>query len=139
MEKISAGKIDLQTGETEGLRGATAVGTRQPDRDVPLSELIDALNERFSTDFTVADQLFFEQIAETAIASPSIQQAAQSNSKENFAAVLDKHLENLFVERIDGNEKIFMQVMNNTEFKKIVFEKLLSIIYNSINRSTQSG
>lgn len=139
LEKISEGKIDLQAGEAEALRGATAVGTRQPDRDVPLSQLIDALNERFSTDFTIADQLFFEQIAETAIASASIQQAARSNSKENFAAVLDKHLENLFVERIDGNEKIFMQVMNNTEFKKIVFEKLLSIIYNSINRSTRSG
>jgi type I restriction enzyme, R subunit len=34
---------------------------------------------------------------------------------------------------MDGNEKIFMQVMNNEEFKKLVFEKLLSSIYDSIN------
>jgi type I restriction enzyme R subunit len=34
---------------------------------------------------------------------------------------------------MDGNEKIFMQVMNSEEFKAVVFEKLLSSIYESIN------
>ncbi|QIR35762.1 type I restriction endonuclease subunit R [Tolypothrix sp. PCC 7910] len=133
LEKISEGKIDLTEGQAEPLRGATAVGTRQLDKEVPLSQLIDTLNERFGTNFTVADQLFFEQITETAIANDSIKQAAQVNTKENFAPVLDKHLENLFIERMDGNEKIFMQVMNNEEFKAVVFEKLLSSIYETIN------
>ncbi|MBD2493578.1 type I restriction endonuclease subunit R [Nostoc sp. FACHB-280] len=132
LEKISEGKIDLTAGQAEPLRGAIAVGTRQPDKEVPLSQLIDTLNERFGTNFTVADQLFFEQITETAIANDSIKQAAQVNTKENFAPVLDKHLENLFIERMDGNEKIFMQVMNSEEFKAVVFEKLLSSIYESI-------
>jgi type I restriction enzyme R subunit len=133
LEKISEGKIDLTEGQAEPLRGAIAVGTRQPDKEVPLSQLIDTLNERFGTNFTPADQLFFEQITETAIANDSIKQAAQVNTKENFAPVLDKHLENLFIERMDGNEKIFMQVMNNEEFKAVVFEKLLSSIYETIN------
>jgi type I restriction enzyme, R subunit len=137
LEKISEGKIDLTEGQAEPLRGATAVGTRQPDKEVPLSQLIDTLNERFGTNFTIADQLFFEQITETAIANDSIKQAAQVNTKENFAPVLEKHLENLFIERMDGNEKIFMQVMNNEEFKAVVFEKLLSSIYESI-KSEQS-
>ncbi|MBH8555218.1 type I restriction endonuclease subunit R [Nostocaceae cyanobacterium CENA357] len=132
LEKISEGKIDLTAGKAEPLKGAIAVGTRQPDKEVPLSQLIDSLNERFGTNFTPADQLFFEQITETAIANDSIKQAAQVNTKENFAPVLEKHLENLFIERIDGNEKIFMQVMNSEEFKAVVFEKLLSSIYESI-------
>ncbi|MEH2004476.1 type I restriction endonuclease subunit R [Nostoc sp.] len=133
LEKISEGKIDLKEGKAEPLRGVTAVGTRQPDKEVPLSKLIDSLNEYFGTNFTLADQLFFEQITETAIANDSIKQAAQVNTKENFTPVLEKHLENLFIERIDGNEKIFMEVMNNEEFKAVVFEKLLSSIYESIN------
>lgn len=133
LEKISEGKIDLNEGKAEPLKGATAVGTRQPDKEVPLSQLIDTLNERFGTNFTPADQLFFEQITETAIANESIKQAAQVNTKENFAPVLEKHLENLFIERMDGNEKIFMQVMNSEDFKAVVFEKLLSSIYESIN------
>ncbi|MEH1904959.1 MAG: hypothetical protein V7L04_27060 [Nostoc sp.] len=133
LEKISEGKIDLKEGKAEPLRGVTAVGTRQPDKEVPLSKLIDSLNEYFGTNFTLADQLFFEQITETAIANDSIKQAAQVNTKENFTPVLEKHLENLFIERMDGNEKIFMEVMNNEEFKAVVFEKLLSSIYESIN------
>ena len=132
LEKISAGKIDLQAGTAEPLRGATAVGTRQPDREVPLSQLIDSLNERFGTNFTLADQLFFEQITATAISKDDIKQAAQVNSKENFAPVLEKHLEALFIERMDGNEKIFMEVMNNEEFRAVVLDKLLSSIYESI-------
>jgi type I restriction enzyme R subunit len=132
LEKISEGKIDLKSGTAEPLTGATAVGTRQPDREVPLSQLIDSLNERFGTNFTPADQLFFEQITETAIAKDDIKQAAQVNSKENFAPVLEKHLEALFIERMDGNEKIFMEVMNNEEFKAVVFDKLLASIYESL-------
>lgn len=56
------------------------------------------------TDFTLADQLFFEQITEVAIAHNYLKQAAQVNTKENFAPVLDKHLENLFIERMEGDE-----------------------------------
>ncbi len=132
LEKISQKQIDLNEGQGEGLKGATAVGTRQPDKDVPLSQLIDILNERFGTNFTATDQLFIEQVAETAIANESIKQAAKVNTKENFAPVLDKHLENLFTERMDGNEAIFMEVMNNEDFKAIVFENLLSSIYEKL-------
>ncbi|MGL6137072.1 MAG: type I restriction endonuclease subunit R [Planktothrix sp.] len=132
LEKISTGKIDLNNGEAQPLPGLTAVGTRQPDQEVPLSQLINSLNERFGTDFTLADQLFFEQITATAIANNSIKQAAQVNTQENFAPVLEKHLETLFIERMDGNEKIFMEVMNNQEFKAVVLEKLLSSIYQAL-------
>ncbi len=133
LEKISEGKIDLKEGEAEPLKGATATGTRQPDKNVPLSQLIDSLNERFGTDFTLTDQLFFEQITESAIANDNLKQAAQVNTKENFAPVLDQQLESLFLERIEGNEKIFMEVMNNQEFKQVVFEKLLESIYEQLN------
>ena len=34
---------------------------------VPLSQLIDLVNERFGTDFNQADQLFFDQIIEAAM------------------------------------------------------------------------
>jgi type I restriction enzyme R subunit len=133
LQKISEGKIDLNEGEANPLKGATAVGTRQPDQEVPLSQLIDSLNERFGTDFTPADQLFFEQITESAIANDHLKQAAQVNTKENFAPVLDQQLENLFLERMEGNEKIFKEVMNNQEFKQVVFEKLLESIYKQLN------
>jgi type I restriction enzyme R subunit len=36
---------------------------------------------------------------------------------------------------MDGNEKIFMEVMNNEEFRAMVLEKLLSSIYETLNRN----
>ena len=36
------------------------------DEEVALSTLVDKLNERFGTDFTEADQLFFDQIRASA-------------------------------------------------------------------------
>jgi type I restriction enzyme R subunit len=47
--------------------------------------------------------------------------------------VLEKHLEALFLERIEGNEKIFMQMMNDPEFRALVFEKLLISIYENLH------
>lgn len=133
LEKVSEGKIELKEGEANPLPGAIAVGTRQPDTEVQLSQLIDTLNHRFATEFTPADQLFFDQIEATAIATEAIQQAAKVNSKENFAPVLDKHLEDLFVQRLEGNEKIFKEVMNNDELKELVFQDLLSRVYSQLN------
>ena len=134
LEKVSEGSINLNDGEAaDPLKGATAVGTGSADKYIPLSDLVTSLNERFGTDFTIADQLFFEQITETAIANDSLKQAAKVNSKDNFAPVLQKHLEDLFIERMDGNEKIFMQFMNNTDFQNEVFKKLLTSIYERLN------
>jgi type I restriction enzyme, R subunit len=48
---------------------------------VSLSRLIDVVNERFGTDFTAADQLFFDQIIEAALADESLRQAAKVNPR----------------------------------------------------------
>ena len=136
LEKVSEGSINLNDGEAaDPLKGPTAVGTGSADKYIPLSDLVTSLNERFGTDFTIADQLFFEQITETAIANDSLKQADKVNSKDNFAPVLQKHLEDLFIERMDGNEKIFMQFMNNTDFQNEVFKKLLTSIYERLNNN----
>ncbi len=72
LQKISEGAIDLKIGEALALCGATAVGTGQADEDVQLSTLVGKLNERFGTEFTPANQLFFDQARETAVASEQL-------------------------------------------------------------------
>ena len=61
LEKISEGSI-LKEGEADYLQGPREVGTGSADEIVQLSTLVEKLNERFGTDFTLADQLFFDQI-----------------------------------------------------------------------------
>ena len=55
--------IELITGERGELNGLSEAGIkRTKDEMIPLSEMIDVLNERFGTEFEEADRLFFEQI-----------------------------------------------------------------------------
>ena len=42
-----------------------------------------------------------------------------ANSIENFAPVFNKQLEKLFVERMDGNEEIFVRLMNDEAFRNV--------------------
>ncbi len=132
LQKISEGAIDLKVGEPESLYGPTEVGTGQPDEEVQLSTLIDKLNERFGTEFTLADQLFFDQVRETAVANEQLRQAVKANTIENFEPVFNKQLENMFVERMDGNEDIFVRLMNDEPFRKIAADHLMHAVYQQI-------
>ncbi len=132
LQKISEGTIDLKVGEADPLYGPTAVGTGQADEEVQLSTLVDKLNERFGTEFTVADQLFFDQIRETAILNEQLRQAVLANTLENFEPVFNKQLENLFVERMDGNEEIFVRLTNDEAFRNIAAGHLMRAVYQQI-------
>lgn len=136
LQKISEGAIDLKAGEPEALYGPTEVGTGQADEDVSLSTLVGKLNERFGTEFTLADQLFFDQVRETAVTNEQLRQAVMANSIENFAPVFNKQLENLFVERIEGNEEIFVRLMNDEAFKDVAASYLMKAVYQQIKANT---
>lgn len=132
LEKQQEGKIDLGVGESQTIEGPLKVGTGAVEEYIFLSELIDRLNENFGTDFTKADQLFFEQVRETAIQDERLQEAAKVNSLNNFRLVFDKLIEKLFVERMSGNEKIFEKLMNDREFKEYAANHLAAVVYDSI-------
>ena len=118
IQQMSEGSIDLSQGESDPLKGPTDVGTaRAKDEEVTLSSLIDRLNERFGTDFTEADQLFFDQIRASAENNENIAEAARANSFQDFASYLDRMLDDLFIGRMEGNEEIFSRVMTDAEFR----------------------
>ncbi len=90
------------------------------------------MNERFGTDFTQADELFFHQIREEAVADASLRQAASANTIDNFRYVFVKALEGLFIDRMEQNEELFAKYMNDGNFKKVVSEYLLKQVYEQI-------
>jgi type I restriction enzyme R subunit len=132
LQKIGEGRIDLAGGESKPLKGPGDVGTGQEDQPIRLSELIDLLNERFGTDFTQADQLFFDQIQEEAIESDALKQAAETNSKEDFRYVFEKAFEGLVIDRMEGNEEIFGKLMADGEFRTLALEHLLHKVYRTL-------
>lgn len=138
LQKISEGSIVLEPGERGVVSGPTAVGTgARHDEKVELSRLIDIVNERFGTNFTPADKLFFNQIREEAVADSSLQQAALANTMDNFKFVFDKALEGLFIDRMEQNEEIFARYMNDKDFQKLVANVLLRQVYSQIHAENE--
>ncbi|AFM10716.1 type I restriction endonuclease subunit R [Turneriella parva] len=133
LQKISEGRIDLESGTANPLKGPMDVGTGNPDEEkIRLSELVDMLNERFGTDFTQADQLFFDQVAEEAVNDEALQAAGRVNTLDNFKLVFDQALMDYFIKRMDGNEKIFTKLMNDESFRAVASGHLLKKVYGRI-------
>ena len=121
LQKISEGAIHLEDGNARRLDGPTEVGSGLVrDQEAPLSQLIDVINARFGTDFNDADQLFFDQIVETAVTDESLNQTALVNSEERFGLTFKKLIDSLFTERMDQNEEIFVRYMNDGSFRNVV-------------------
>jgi type I restriction enzyme R subunit len=140
LQKISEGSIDLEQGEGEPLKGPTEVGTGfAEDKEVALSTLVDKLNDRFGTDFTQADQLFFDQVAEAATENETLKTAAQVNTPDNFKHVFDKMLEGLFIDRMEGNEEIFDRVMNDPAFRNLASEQLMREVYRRLRAAADKS
>jgi len=130
LQKISEGSISLKEGYVIPLDGPTEVGTGKfREGPLALSRLIDIINQRFGTNFNQADQLFFDQIVETATSDDSLKQAAVVNPEDKFELVFKNLLETLFVERMDQNEEIFSRFMNDAAFQKVVTNWLASEAY----------
>jgi type I restriction enzyme R subunit len=130
LQKISEGSISLRDGTAHRLDGPTEVGSglARP-QSLALSQLIDVVNERFGTDFNQADQLFFDQIVEAAMADDGLRQAAAVNPGDKFELVFKHLLERLFMERMDQNEEIFVRYMNDVPFQKVVTTWMASEAY----------
>ena len=133
LQKISEGSISLGEGKGQALDGPTEVGSGLArDENVPLSQLINIVNDRFGTDFNQADQLFFDQIVEVAVIDDNLRQAAAVNPEDKFELVFRNMLERLFVERMDQNEEIFIRYMNDPSFRQVVTNWMSSEAYRKL-------
>jgi type I restriction enzyme R subunit len=130
LQKISEGSISLRDGKGNPLDGPRDVGSGlQREEETPLSRLIDSLNDRFGTDFTDADQLFFDQIIEAAIGDASLGEAAAANPEEKFSLLFSSLLQTLFIERMEQNEDIFARFMNEKSFQNLVTDWISKEVY----------
>ena len=111
LEKLGGSSVD----------GPTDVGTgvKKGDKSL-LSKIIEILNKRFGTEFTEADQLFFDSIQKDAAANEQLKQAAKANDMHNFGFALIEELDNIIVGRMENNEKIVDKFFKDSEFKDVV-------------------
>jgi type I restriction enzyme R subunit len=133
LQKISEGSISLAEGQANPLDGPHEVGSgvSRPEQ-LPLSRLIDLINERFGGELNDADQLFFDQIAEAACSNAELAQAAKVNPLEKFQLVFAQTLESLFIERMELNEELFADFMGKADVRALITSVLGNLVYKKI-------
>jgi type I restriction enzyme R subunit len=112
-------------------------GKAKDDR-APLSEIIQVLNERFGTNFSEEDRLFFQQIKEKACKNDQVIQTAMANPLDKFVLGIRKLVEDLMIDRMAENDKIVTRYMADQEFQGAAFPILAKEIFEAI-RSKDEG
>jgi type I restriction enzyme R subunit len=136
LQKISEGSISLNEGYAKPLDGPREVGSGMVrEEHVSLSRLIDIINQRFGGELNEADQLFFDQIAETASQSETLQKAAAVNSLDKFQLVFRQVLESLFIERMELNEELFTAFMGKPELQELISGMLGEQLYLRLSKA----
>ena len=133
LQRVSSGV--LRVGDEGGafVVSPTAVGTGDPEEDTaPLSEIIERLNDRFGTDFTDEDRLFFEQVKERAVSDEGVRRMAQANTYEKFALGVRPEIGKLMIERMAENDALVTRFLDDAEFQQIASEVLAREVYAAV-------
>ena len=140
LQKIGEGRIALQSGTPGALKGPSDVGTgRIEDEQVPLSRVVDVLNERFGTEFTGSDELFWDQVRADATADESVRNAGEANTIDNFAHIFDRKLEELVIGRMDRNSGQVVRFLDNPEIREVVTRLMRNQVYSSIRNEAKDS
>jgi type I restriction enzyme R subunit len=132
--------INLKTGEIEEIRSPTAVGTGKAiDEKAPLNEIIQVLNEKFGTNFSEEDRLFFEQVRERAVKNQDVIDTALANPIDKFQLGIKKIIEEVMIQRIGDNDKIVTRYLEDPIFQNVALTSLAKAIFNQINHITDSS
>ena len=133
LQQIGEGSIKLNEGEAEPQKGSTDVGTGQVSLTEELDKLIKELNEAFTTEFTLADQLFFESVEKFARENPDIVDAANNNPLSSFMDYFNTRIDDLLVGLFDQFGESVSKVLNNPQIKNKVCRRLAKQIYENVH------
>lgn len=133
LNHVYSGDIPLDRGEPSYVKPPAEVGTGGVmDEVAPLSEIIDALNQRFGTDFAEEDRLFFVQIKEKACKNEDIIAIARANELDLFNVGIRQMIDDLMMERHSENDQIVSNYIDDKNFQEIAFPILARAIYRAV-------
>jgi len=139
LQQVFSGAIDLREGSGEYIHGPTEVGTgRSEDEKLPLSEIIQVLNERFGTHFDEEDRLFFQQIKQKACKDEQVINTALNNPLDKFLLGIRKRIEEFMIDRMAENDEIVTRYMGDREFQRAAFPVLAKEIFDTVRNSEAS-
>ena len=140
LQRMSRDKILIAEEDGVYVTSPGEVGTGDPEEDkAPLSEIIARLNDRFGTDFTDEDRLFFEQVKERAVRNEDVRRMALANTYDKFALGFRPQLGKLMVERMGENDAIVTRYLDDAEFQQTASEVLAREVYEAVGEPGAPG
>lgn len=135
LQRIAEQNILLEPQSVYELEGGGAAGIRMTkDEEAALSEIIEVLNKKFSTEFNTADKLFFDQIEEELATDTKLQEQAKNNPIENFKFGFDDLFMDKLIARMEQNQDIFTKMMDDRDFGSLVKGYMLKKVYDRLSK-----
>ena len=101
----------------------------RPEEQTRLSQILEALNEAFSTDFTDTDRLLVSQITGNMLSDEDLMNKVRNNPKENVAAIFDKFFDKELVNIFNSNESFYNKINTNEQLRDRLKRDLLDLVY----------
>ena len=124
-------EIAADAGEVRSIFG-DAMGRQQELQLAPLSQIVETLNQRFGLNLTDRDQLLFDQFEAEWAADPELQAQAENNTLDNFRLMFDRVFLSTVIRRMDANEAIFKQILDDPDFKAVIADYYTRRTYDSL-------
>ena len=95
----------------------------------PLSAIIQALNERFGTNFTDKDKVSLKGLEERLVGNEALSASLKANTKENARLTFNHVVKDQLQEMVDSNFELYKRVTDDAQFSKYLldwlFERML--------------
>ncbi|GAA2494121.1 type I restriction endonuclease subunit R [Winogradskya humida] len=121
VKKVAEEDLSLKPSGEQLIAGFAAVaGPPREIEEVPLSEVIQDLNERFGYDLSTSDQILIAQQIITLAEDEKMQQVALHNDIDKFAQVADPELDNIVARNHERNTTFVNRYFDDADFQDIV-------------------
>ncbi len=132
LEKKFEGSIEL-TKEEGFLDPPTGSIGKGEEEEVPLSVIIDKINNKYNTSFTNMDKVM-EQIKQDFIDDEEMVRLAQNNSPESFKKVYDDEFKKKAFNRYQQNTDMFEKMMAEEGYMEDFMKSMFKYIYEACRK-----
>jgi type I restriction enzyme, R subunit len=132
IERTFDGSASLPAGAGELSAIFDGHGKQNDPDEAPLSQIISIINERYGLNLGDADRLLLEQFKAEMVADADLGAQARANDLEHFRLVFEKRFLSDIAGRMDDNEQIFRRILDDEEFRDLLFDVYLRDVYNTL-------
>jgi type I restriction enzyme, R subunit len=106
----------------------------EPDKE-NLSTIVKLINERFGTQFPLAEQVLFNQFEAEWEADPEIIELTLNNQFENFLLIASKKLLASVLARASADDQILSRIFEDKAFKEIFLRTAAQMVFERLNKA----